>query len=193
MRRVLLPALLLAFICGCLFPFPLPAADAPARPEGSPTIKELETELTGIEKELAVLQQKVDLLLQDLIDPRITSVAVFFTSESVRDRVPRALEVLLNGRPLASREFSETDRLVLLKGGSLEIHTGIIDARSQTLTFRCTVGGGKPGETGGEMAASTFALDPVRSTRNFVEVSLSRGADPKVAPFVLTAKTWARE
>jgi hypothetical protein len=192
MRRVLSTtlAIAIAFAGAGLCPFPARAADSPA---AVPTIKELEAELTGIERELSALQQKVDVLLQDLVDPRITSVAVFFTSESVKDRAPLALEVLLNGRPLATRDFSETDRLVLIKGGSMEIHTGIIDARSQTLTFRCTVGTGRPGETGNEMAASTFALDPVRATRNYVEVSLSRGADPKVASFVLTAKTWARE
>jgi hypothetical protein len=194
MRRVLslFAALALALPLAAVSPLPaLAETPADASSKAGPTVKELENELAGIEKELSVLQQKVDLLLQDLVDPRLTTVSVFFATEPLKDRVPLALEVLLNGRPLVTRQFSETDRLILAKGGSLEIHTGIVDARQQSMTFRCTVSA-VPGQPG-DMAASTFGLDPVRATKNFVEVELARGADPKIAPFVLTAKTWSRE
>ncbi len=166
-----------------------PAAAAEQRP--APTLKELEGELTGIEKELTALQQKVDVLLQDLVDPRITTISVFFTAES-KERLPLVLEVLLNGRPLATREFSETDRLVLLKGGSLEIHTGIVDPRPQTLTLRATVAS-RPGEAGGDMVAASFSVEPVRAAQNFVEVTVAKGPDPKTQPLALTAKTWTRD
>ena len=45
----------------------------------SVTVSELEDELTEIEKELTSVEKEIDTLLEDLVDPRITSLSIFFS------------------------------------------------------------------------------------------------------------------
>ena len=119
-----------------------PRAEA-VDPEVAP-VSELEDELTAIERELTDLEKEIDVLLEDLVDPRITSLSIFFAARDIRGRVPVSLQVHLDGKLLTARQLTENDRLVLVRGGAIEIHSGTAEPVSQNLSVECILSSSEP-------------------------------------------------
>ena len=156
-------------------------------------VEEFEEELSLIEKELSVLEERVDNLMEDLVDPKITSFSLFFSSKTAETGIPLSLEVRMNNEPLVTRELSETDRLILLRGGAVEVYSGVTEPMEHTIDLRCFIqdSTGKSSEVGSAKAVFKFA--PHRASANFIEITLSRGQERKTEPFSLTAKHWSKE
>ena len=162
--------------------------DSPA-----PSMDQLEEELSLIEEEIISLEKKVDRLLEDLVDPKVTSMAIFFSSANLVGGIPVALELKLDDLPLVTRELSETDRLVLLRGGAVEVFSGMIDPEPQNLSVRCHLASDLDTSLEERSAQSIFKISPQRSSANFIEVSLSAGRDKKEKEFELSARHWSKE
>ncbi len=192
MRRVtiLVTALFILCITTAAFPPAVPHLGADSHQQN---VEEFEEELSLIEKELNVLEQRVDNLMEDLVDPKITSFSLFFSTKTAETGIPLSLEVRLNNQPLVTREMSETDRLILLRGGAVEVYSGITEPMEHTIDLRCFIqdSTGKSGEVGS--AKAVFKFDPRRASANFIEVTLSRGQERKTESFSLTAKHWSKE
>ena len=119
----------------------------PAGISGAPLpVEKLEDELANIEKELSDLEKEIDTMLEDLVDPKLTSLSVFFASQQLTGKVPTSIQLKLDGDPLAGRKFDETDRLVLVRGGALEVHAGIVDPSTHTITVECYLVSSTPGQ-----------------------------------------------
>ncbi|TNF48549.1 hypothetical protein EP232_02290 [bacterium] len=181
-------SLLLMLIVAIAFAVPGFCADSGQQPIG-----ELEEELSLIENELNMLEKKVDNLMKDLVDPKITSFSLYFSSKSADVGIPLSLEVRLNNLPLVTRELSETDRLVLFRGGAIEVYSGVTEPMEHTIDLRCFIQDktGRSDEVGS--ANAVFKFEPHRASANFIEITLSKGQDRKTEPYSLTAKHWSKE
>ena len=161
----------------------------------SPTvpISDLEDELTGIEKELTGLEEEIDTLIEDLVDPKITSLSVFFSSQNIRGVVPASIQVQLDGKLLTSREFAETDRLVLIRGGAIEVYSGIAEPVSHKLAVECFLSSLEP--QGGiiKTGKAIFNFKAMRARANFLEIALTEDLTKKTTNYKLSAKHWSKE
>ena len=174
--------------------FSLPALRAETAGSGAPVpIRELEDELTGIEQELTGLEKEIDALLEDLVDPKITSLSVFFSSQNIHGQVPVSLQIRMESEFLASRDFDETDRLVLIRGGAIEVYSGIAEPVSHNLSVECFLtSSDAPGQiirTG----KTVFRFEARRSVANFLEITLGQDPEKKPASYKLNARHWSRE
>ena len=170
------------------------AADAGKPQASSPVpIEELESELTDIEKELTDLEKQIDTMLEDLVDPKLTSVSVFFASQQLKGKVPASLLLTLDGDPLASIKFEETDRLVLIRGGALEVHSGIIDPGSHTLSVESILVSSAPGQENISTGKTSFKFEARRAAANFLEIALSEDLIRKPAGYQMNARSWSKE
>lgn len=177
-----------------LFVFAISTAGAESDgPVTTVPVKELEDELSGIEKELTDLELQIDTLLEDLVDPKITSLSVFFTSGSLRGRVPASLQIHLDGELLSAREFDQTDRLVLVRGGALEVFSGIMEPVRHDLTLECFLIAGEPQGQIISTGKAAFSFEAIRARANFLEVTLSEDTNQKTNTYNLTARHWTRE
>jgi len=171
----------------------LPTVKAEAGDSGIVPVSELEKELTGIEQELTSLEKEIDTLLEDLVDPTITSLSVFFSSQNIRGQVPASIQIRLDGELLTTRDFSETDRLVLVRGGALEVYSGIAEPVAHDLTVECFLSSGElPGgitSTG----RATYKFQAKRAVANFLEIALAEDLTKKAAPYKLSARHWSKE
>lgn len=178
-------------ITGTLF---LPVLWAETPGSGPPsTVRQLEDELTGIERELTGLEREIDELLEDLIDPKITSLSIFFSSQNIRGQVPVSIQVRLEDKLLASKDLDETDRLVLIRGGAIEIYSGIAEPVSHNLGVECFL---TSGDGSGEVTSTgqtVFKFDTRRSAANFLEITLNQDPEKKPASFKVSARHWSRE
>jgi len=156
-------------------------------------VSELEDELTAIEKELTDLEKEIDVLLEDLVDPRITSLSVFFAAQNIRGQVPVLLQVQLDGAPLTSREITEADRLVLVRGGAIEVHSGITEPVSQNLAVECILSSKELPEGVSSTGKEIFKFEPVRARANFIEITLSEEFINKTPVLKLGARHWSKE
>ena len=161
--------------------------------EAPATIEELERELTGIEEELLDLESRIDSMLGELVDPRITSLSVFFSSSEIRGRTPNSIQLILDGDPLTAREFSETERLILLRGGALEVYAGISDPALHTLIVVCALSSGTSGADASNTAKAAFEFENKRSAANFLEITLAEDLSNKSPDLVLSARHWSKE
>jgi hypothetical protein len=173
---------------------PAHTADTPKTPVPPPVpIKKLEGELTTIEKELTDLEKQIDTMLEDLVDPKLTSLSIFFASQQLKGKVPASLVLKLDGDPLASVKFEETDRLVLVRGGALEVHSGIVDPASHTFTVECILVSSTPGQESVSTGKTSFKFDARRAAANFLEITLSEDLTKKPAGFRMNARSWSKE
>lgn len=156
-------------------------------------IEKLEDELTSIEKELTDLEKQIDVMLEDLVDPKLTSLSVFFASQQLKGKVPASLVLRLDGDPLATVKFEETDRLVLVRGGALEVHAGIIDPASHTLTVESVLVSSTPGQESVSTGKTSFRFEARRAAANFLEITLSEDLGKKPAVFRMNARSWSKE
>ena len=156
-------------------------------------IEELEDELTDIEKELTDLEKKIDTMLEDLVDPKLTSLSIFFASQQLKGKVPASLLLKLDGDPLATVKFEETDRLVLVRGGALEVHSGIVDPVSHTFTVECILVSSTPGQESVSTGKTSFKFEAHRASANFLEITLSEDLTKKAAGFRMNARSWSKE
>lgn len=163
-------------------------------PEKKTPVSDLESELSAIEGDLTDLEQKVENLLEDLVTPRVSSIVIFFSTEELTGLVPSALEVRLDKDPLLTRELSETDRLVLDKGGAIEVFSGTIEPAPHTLTVSCFLSVSQSRQSPVlSTVKKTFKIVPVRASTNFVEISLAQGKDTGKPSLILTARHWHKE
>ena len=171
----------------------LPVAKAETGEPGARSISELERDLTDIEKELTSLEKEIDTLLEDLVDPKITSLSVFFSSQNIRGQVPVSIQIQLDSELLTTREFTETDRLVLIRGGSLEVYSGIAEPVSHNLSVECFLSSGEA--PGGIISTgkATYKFQANRAAANFLEIALAEDPTRKVSPFKLSARHWSKE
>lgn len=171
----------------------LTGLNARAAEPGTVNVGDLENELTAIEKELTDLEKEIDTLLEDLVDPKLTSLAVFFESQSIRGQVPLSLQIQLDGKLLTTREFGETDRLVLIRGGAIEVYSGIAEPVAHNISVECILSSGQP--EGGVISSgkSTFRFEAVRARSNFLEIGLSSDPTSKTPVYKLSARHWSRE
>ena len=160
---------------------------------GTTAVGELEDELTGIEEELTELEKEIDLLLEDLVDPKITSISVFFSSGSIRGFVPASLQLYLNGKLLAAKEFEQTDRLVLLRGGAIEVYSGITEPVTQNLAVECFLLSGQQQDLMVSTGKTSFKFEASRARANFLEITLTEDPVKKETPYKLSARHWSRE
>ncbi|MDF1535538.1 MAG: hypothetical protein P1S46_03420 [bacterium] len=161
---------------------------------GAPApVEELEGELADIEKDLSVLEKQIDVMLEDLVDPKLTSLSVFFASQPLRGKVPASIQLTLDGNPLASREFEETDRLVLVRGGALEVHAGIVDPSSHIITVECFLVLSTPVQEVVSTGKTSFKFDAMRAAANFLEITLSEELSKKPTGYRMNARSWSRE
>lgn len=160
---------------------------------GQQSVGELEEELSLIENELNTLENRVDKLMEDLIDPKITSISLYFSSKTADVGIPLSLEIRMDDRPLVTRELSETDRLVLIRGGAIEIYSGVTEPMEHTIDVRCFIRNGTGRSDGVGSANAVFKFEPHRASANFIEITLSKGQDRKTEPYSLTAKHWSKE
>ena len=173
---------------------PAHTADTRKTPVPPPVpIKQLEGELTTIEKELTDLEKQIDTMLEDLVDPKLTSLSIFFASQQLKGKVPASLVLKLDGDPLASVKFGETDRLVLVRGGALEVHSGIVDPASHTFTVECILVSSTPGQQSVSTGKTSFKFDARRAAANFLEITLSEDLTKKPAGFRMNARSWSKE
>ena len=156
-------------------------------------VRELEDELTGIEQELTSLEKEIDDLLEDLVDPKITSLSVFFSSQNIRGQVPASIQIKLDGELLTTREFAETDRLVLVRGGALEVYSGIAEPVSHSLTVECFLSSGEPQSGITSTGKAIFKFEARRAMANFLEIALTEDLAKKAATYKLSARHWSRE
>jgi len=156
-------------------------------------ISELEDELTDIEQELTGLERQIDALLEDLVDPKITSLSVFFSSQSIRGHVPASIQVQLDDQLLTNRKFDETDRLLLVRGGALEVYSGVTDPAFHDLTVECFLTSEAP--QGGIISSgkATFKFEARRAVANFLEITLAEDPAKKADPYKLSARNWSKE
>lgn len=156
-------------------------------------VENLEAELSSIETELSSLEQDIDGMLDDLVDPKITSVSIFFTADQVPGRVPVSVELKLDGKKLAARTFSETDRLVLVRGGTIEIFGGISDPVPHTLVVTGMLSSTDSGKYSAAAVKGAFKFEPRRASANFLEINLTTGAGTRDQELKLSARHWSRE
>ena len=166
----------------------------PASISGAPLpVEELEDELANIEKELSDLEKEIDTMLEDLVDPKLTSLSVFFASQQLTGKVPTSIQLKLDGDPLAGRKFDETDRLVLVRGGALEVHAGIVDPSTHTITVECYLVSSTPGQETVSTGKTTFKFEARRAAANFLEITLSEELAKKTIGFKMDARSWSKE
>lgn len=156
-------------------------------------VNELEDELTGIEQELTGLEKEIDTLLEDLVDPKITSLSVFFSALNIRGQVPVSIQIRMDGELLTSREFAETDRLVLVRGGAIEVYSGIAEPVSHNLSVECFLSSGEPQGQIVSTGKSVFKFKARRAVANFLEVTLGTDPAKKTIAYDLSARHWTRE
>ena len=132
-------------------------------------------------------------MLEDLVDPKLTSLSIFFASQQLKGKVPASLVLKLDGDPLASVKFEETDRLVLVRGGALEVHSGIVDPASHTFTVECILISSTPGQESVSTGKTSFKFDARRAAANFLEITLSEDLTKKPAGFRMNARSWSKE
>lgn len=171
----------------------LPIVQAETADSGTVPVSELEDELTGIEKELTGLEKEIDALLEDLVDPRITSLSVFFSSRNIRGQVPASIQIQLDGELLTTREFTETDRLILVRGGAIEVYSGIAEPVSHNLTVECFLTSGGPQGVIMSTGKTTFKFEARRTMANFLEIALTEDPAKKAATYKLSARHWSKE
>ena len=184
-----IPLLATVFLVGVL------AAPTPGfgQETGKESISALETELSQIEQELDTLEKKVNGLLEDLVDPKITSVSLFFSARGQVQAIPLSLEIRMDDHPLVTRQLSEADRLLLIRGGALEIYSGILAPGPHNLNVRCQIQTAEKPSIKVEAASAVFKFEPHRASANFVEISLSRQKNEKAGrTFGLAAKYWSK-
>jgi hypothetical protein len=166
----------------------------PAGTSGAPLpVKELEGELANIEKELSDLEKEIDTMLEDLVDPKLTSLSVFFASQQLKGKVPASIQLTLDGDPFASRKFEETDRLVLVRGGALEVHAGIVDPSAHIITVECYLVSSTPGQETVSTGKTSFKFEARRAAANFIEITLSEELTKKPVGFRMNARSWSKE
>jgi hypothetical protein len=172
-------------------------AQATVQAETSPSravpVSELEDELTDIEQELTGLEKEIDVLLEDLVDPKITSLSVFFSSQSISGKVPVSLQIQLDGELLTSKEFVETDRLVIIRGGAIEVYSGIAEPVSHNLSVECFLSSGELQDGITSTGKAIFKFDARRAMANFLEISLSQDPANKPTTYKLEARHWSME
>lgn len=156
-------------------------------------VKELENELTGIEQELTSLEKEIDELLEDLVDPKITSLSVFFSSRNIRGQVPVSIQIQLDGELLTSRGFDETERLILVRGGSIEVYSGIAKPVSHSLTVECFLSSGESQDGIASTGKATFKFEARRTMANFLEITLTEDPAKKTVTYKLSARHWSKE
>ena len=156
-------------------------------------VSELENELTDIEQELTGLEKEIDVLLEDLVDPKITSLSVFFSSQSISGKIPASVQIQLDGELLTSREFVETDRLVLIRGGAIEVYSGIAEPVSHNLSVECFLSSGEPQGGITSTGKAIFKFEARRTIANFLEITLSQDPAKKPTTYKLEARHWSRE
>jgi hypothetical protein len=171
----------------------LATVQAGAGGSGTAPVSELESELTGIEQELTGLEKEIDVLLEDLVDPKITSLSVFFSSQNIRGQVPASVQIQLDGKLLTSREFAETDRLVLIRGGAIEVYSGLAEPVSHSLSIECFLSSGQPQGTITSTGKAVFEFEARRAVANFLEITLSQDPAKKVVTYKLGARHWSKE
>jgi len=156
-------------------------------------VSELEDELSGIEKELTGLEKDIDSLIEDLVDPKITSLSIFFSSQNIRGMVPASVQIQLDSELLTSREFGETDRLVLIRGGAIEVYSGIAEPVSHKLTIECFLLSLEP--LGGiiKTGKTIFNFEARRANANFLEIALTEDLTKKPVTYKLNARHWSKE
>jgi len=156
-------------------------------------VRELEDELTGIEQELTGLEKEIDALLEDLVDPKITSLSIFFSSQNIRGQVPASIHIQLDGELLTTREFAETDRLVLIRGGAIEVYSGIAEPVSHNLAVECFLSSGEPQDGITSTGKAIFKFEARRAAANFLEIALTEDSAKKAATYKLNARHWSKE
>lgn len=185
-------ALLAAAVVTVILMLPAAALADAAAPTTS-NVNELEKELTAIESELSGLEEEIDILLEDLVDPRITSFAIFFASQEIPGQVPAFLEIHLDGELLTSLRFSETDRLVLIRGGAIEVYSGITDPVRHDIVVECTLTSREAQNGLSSTGKSTFRFDAIRARANYLEISLIRDEETKPPSIKLSSRFWYKE
>lgn len=170
-------------------------ASIPVEADDAPTahVSELEDELTAIEKELTGLEKEIDELLNDLVDPKITSLSVFFTSRSIQGQVPVSLQIHFDKELLTSRDFDETDRLVLIRGGAMEVYSGIVEPVTHTLIVECFLSSGEIQKGITSTGKAAFKFETARSQANYIEITLTEDLHNKTPTFKLSARHWSKE
>jgi hypothetical protein len=156
-------------------------------------VSELENELTGIEKELTGLEKEIDTLLEDLVDPKITSLSVFFSAKTIRGQVPISIQIRLDGELLTNKEFAETDRLVLVRDGAIEVYSDIAEPVSHILTVECFLSSAESQNGITSTGKSSFKFEAIRAMANFLEITLSEDPIKKATAYNLSARHWSRE
>ena len=161
---------------------------------GKGSISGLETELSQIEQRLNTIEKKVNSLLEDLVDPKITSVSLFFSSSGRIQAIPLSLEIRMDDHPLVTRQLSEADRFLLIRGGSLEIYSGIMEPGPHNLDVRCQIQTEVKPSLKVETLSAVFKFEPRRASANFMEINLFRTGREKMGKsFDLTARYWSKE
>lgn len=174
--------------------FFFPVFSQGAAAAGKTPLSDLENELTAIEKDLSDLEIRVDTLLEDLVNPKVSSLVLFFSATDLSGFAPAVLEVRLDDKPLATKNLSETDMLVLDDGGSIQFYSGPVGNGEHELSVKCILT--PVGINSGSPTASykkVFRISLQRTAANFVEITLSDGLDTDKQPFILTARHWYRE
>ena len=191
MRLKIVTAIFTMFITPGIIFLWAPRAVA-ADPQIAP-VSELENELTAIERELTDLEKEIDVLLEDLVDPKVTSLSVFFSAGNVRGRVPVSLQVQLDGALLATRELTQDDRLILVRGGAIKIHSGMAEPVAQNLAVECILSSSEPAGKVTSTGEAVFRFEPVRARENFIEITLSEDLSNKTSGLKLNARYWSKE
>jgi hypothetical protein len=171
----------------------LTAALAETGNSRSVTVSELEDELTDIEKELNSVEKEIDTLLEDLVDPRITSLSIFFSFQNIPGQVPVSIHIQLDDELLTTREFPETDRLILIRGGAIEVYSGIAEPVSQNLTVECFLTSGESQTGITSTGKALFRFEARRATANFLEITLTEDPLKKPTIYKLSARHWSKE
>ena len=169
------------------------AAQAETTTSPAVPVSELEDELTDIEQELTGMEKEIDILLEDLVDPKLTSLSVFFSSQGISEMVPASVQIQLDGELLTSREFVETDRLVLIRGGAIEVFSGIAEPVPHNLGVECFLSSGEPQGGITSTGKAIFKFEARRAMANFLEITLSQDPAKKPTTFKLDARHWSRE
>jgi len=156
-------------------------------------IDDLEKELSSIESKVLELELNIDNMLESLVDPKITSISIFFSSGQITGRVPISVDMHIDGKKISSRTFSEIDRLVLLRGGTIEVYGGIIEPKSHTLAISCLLSSTDKSDFEQSTGKGTFKFEPRRASANFFEISLTEKSSRKGDQIKLNARHWSRE
>jgi len=171
----------------------LPIVKAETAGSGTKSVSELEKDLTDIEQELTSLEKEIDTLLEDLVDPKITSLSVFFSSQNLRGQVPVSIQIQLDGELLTTREFTETDRLILIRGGALEVYSGIAEPVNHNISIECFLSSGEAPGGITSTGKATYKFQANRAAANFLEIALAEDLTRKVSPYKLSARHWSKE